>query len=463
MHDRPDAWFRAISKYIHGRKIIEEDLRSATATMEQATKLHDSFLRDTAKAERSLREFRNNCDKQHANLQQQLTDAESEIDKAREIVKRLRDERNQLRRDRKTTNVQLRDAEENMQSLQQALQETQQDLEKALQDKSRRAPKRVHDDFDPSDESSSSTEDENLVDQRDKDPRGKNQRNKRGHDTIRTSHAADLNANNPRYPDIKDYSGKPDEDLEQWTASALTKFARSWGNFPTEWSKVEYLRDHCKETAYSVIKLHSLPRSEEPYESADQLFADLEANFGMSSEDKKASALQKLTSSDCKQKPNESASEWLAHFNLIAVEAQLDTSTRRFYALQNLNWHYKSPATQGARVGETWAEFTARLRQLEKDFSAAYGQNNKKDHKLDKKGREGSSHKHNSIKGVKRSPDQFKIIVTKKLCIRCLKPGHLANDLDAPCKNKPAAPWDSTLEVNVADTTEPKSGQSKNE
>ena len=41
-------------------------------------------------------------------------------------------------------------------------------------------------------------------------------------------------AHNPRYPDISNYHGKPNENLEQWTAAADTKFARSRANFPTE-------------------------------------------------------------------------------------------------------------------------------------------------------------------------------------------------------------------------------------
>ena len=113
----------------------------------------------------------------------------------------------------------------------------------------------------------------------------------------------------------------------------------------------------------------ALRRSENPYVTAEQPMNDLEINFGMSNDDRKATALQKLTGGDCKQKQTEGASEWLARYNLTATEAQLDQTTRHFYAQQDLNSSYKTSATQNARTGESWSVFCTRLRQLKKNIA----------------------------------------------------------------------------------------------
>jgi hypothetical protein len=206
------------------------------------------------------------------------------------------------------------------------------------------------------------------------------------------------------------------------------------------------------------VKLRALRRSEDPYETAEQLINDLEMNFGMSNEDRKASALQKLTSGSCKQRQNEGASEWLARYNLTATEAQLDQATRRFYALQNLNNDYKSSATQNARTGESWVEFCARLRQLEKDIAAAYGSGQKEKGKDGKGTRSDKGGKSSRENNYHRPKEQFTIIMKKKLCARCLKPGHLPSDQNAPCDGKKMTTWDKSLEINAADTDSQQEG-----
>jgi hypothetical protein len=427
--DHPEAWFTAISKYIDVVDTLMDESRNASA----ARKAQETEIS-------SLRRMVQLCESNHGTMEMKLADCESTIEKARGTVARLRAERSDARRDNRSKSERIRKQELLIASLQEAANEA-----RAYQ---KRPEKHARTDFDLSDDSSSNESDK----ARKPTIKRESLSTPRRHSPIETSvnpftpSAIDPSSHNPRYPDIGDYHGKPNEDLEQWTAAADTKFARSWANFPTEWSKIEYLRDHCKGTAYSVVKLRALRRSETPYKTVEELISDLEMNFGMSNEDRKAAALQKLVSGDCKQKMNEGASEWLARYNLIATEAQLDQATRRFYALQNLNSHYKGSATQNARIGESWSEFSARLRQLEKDLAAAYGngKSNINSNGIRKRdGKESSRY---------RSKEQFKIISDKKLCVRCLKPGHIMSSPDAPCRNKKDTPWDKSLEVNAVDT-----------
>ena len=433
----PEAWFAVISKYLDVLDTLENDSAKATEALEEFSEQISV-----------LRELRDVCDNTHGSLQQEVTNNEETIAQARDTVSRLRSERSEARRDGKAKTAKIRELEQTIASLQVALNEAQMP---------KKPKKNVRTDFDQSEESSTEGSDDERATNIKRESHRATRRDR--HDGTPVTHVlsttVDSNAHNPRYPDISDYHGKPSEDLEQWTAAADTKFARSWANFPTEWSKIEYLRDHCKNTAYSVVKLRALRRSEEPYETAEQLINDLEMNFGLSNEDRKASALQKLTGGSCKQRQNEGASEWLARYNLTATEAQLDQATRRFYALQNLNNDYKASATQNARTGESWTEFCARLRQLEKDIAAAYGQGQKekrRDGRDTKSDRSGKSSRDNNYH---RPKEQFNVIMKKKLCARCLKPGHLPSDQNAPCDGKKMTAWDKSLELNVADTDGP--------
>ena len=443
--NHPEAWFTVISKYIDVVETLMEDSRNAEA-----------MQKSQEKEISALRKLTQHCEDYHSTLELKMVDAESTIEKARDMVIRLRTERSDARRDNRSKTAKIRDQEKVIALLQQALNEAQRPQKKYVQD-----------DFDPSDDSSS----DETVNTRGKNIKRESPAVGRISQPTNTPFAAvtpataDPNAHNPRYPDISDYHGKPSEDHEQWTAAADTKFARSWANFPTEWSKIEYLRDHCKDTAYSVVKLRALRRSENPYATAEQLINDLEMNFGMSNEDRKAAALQKLTGGDCKQKQNEGASEWLARYNLTATEAQLDQATRRFYALQNLNSNYKTSATQNARTGESWSEFCARLRQLEKDIAAAYGNGNGSTSSSSNKRRDGRDKNDKSGKSTRdnsyhRPKEQFKIIQDKKLCARCLKPGHFPSSPNAPCQDRRMTAWDKSLEINSVDTdSQPTDGE----
>lgn len=449
--NHPEAWFTVISKYIDVAETLMEDSRNAE-TMRKSQKKELSALRNLIQR----------CEANHGTLELKMADAESTIEKARNMVARLRAERGEARRDNRSKSAKIKEQEQVIASLQQALNDAQNPQEELK--------KHARTDFDASDDSSS----DEGVNERDTIKRespgvGRISKLNGSPFVADTPVTADPNAHNPRYPDISDYHGKPSEDLEQWTAAADTKFARSWANFPTEWSKIEYLRDHCKDTAYSVVKLRALRRSEKPYKTAEELINDLEMNFGMSNEDRKATALQKLTGGDCKQKQNEGASEWLARYNLTATEAQLDDATRRFYALQNLNSNYKTSATQNARTGESWLEFCARLRQLEKDLAAAYGNGTASNSSSSNRRRDGRDKTDKSGKGTRdsgyhRPKEHFKIIQEKKLCARCLKPGHFPFSPNAPCQDKRMTAWDKSLEVNSADTgSQPTGGETLKE
>jgi hypothetical protein len=48
-----------------------------------------------------------------------------------------------------------------------------------------------------------------------------------------------------------------------------------FANFPNKQSKIKYLCDNCKDTAYTIVKLYSLPNSLDLYITVSELFTNL--------------------------------------------------------------------------------------------------------------------------------------------------------------------------------------------
>ena len=86
---------------------------------------------------------------------------------------------------------------------------------------------------------------------------------------------------NKRYPDVPDFHGTHDRDSwDNWRQHLRAKFRQSAMIFPTEYEKIDYIRDHCKSVAYDVIKSRADDDSEEPYQTADEMVEELDSMFG---------------------------------------------------------------------------------------------------------------------------------------------------------------------------------------
>lgn len=191
-------------------------------------------------------------------------------------------------------------------------------LQERLMKKPCSRSRQAKDDFDPSSSGSDSEEDHDRRDHRNRrdrrsrsppPPRRRDQkdtpvtqftdREARDRDRDREG-TSDHDA---RYPNISDFHGNDGEDLEQWIASAETKFSRSWKSFPNEWTKVEYLRGYCKDAAYNAIRLHALPQSHDKYTHRQALYDELNEHFGV--RDKQKVALNKVIHGKIKQGDDE--------------------------------------------------------------------------------------------------------------------------------------------------------------
>lgn len=460
IQERPNDWFEVVLKYLCFFRMSQGDMDAAEHTIALAQQASDAALKGERQAKTAT-----------AHLNLQVDSLQTDIQRAREIVERVRKERNHLRfqfekvqDDSNQIVAHLKDKHKSkIKEMNREVKKLREELEysrktshkegsgRRKKDKPRKTSRRdlssfQHSDDDPSDDSSdsSSSSDSSVSDE------GFSGRRKQREGTPRSvgSTAAgttlsekDRRSNN-KWKDIDKFSGKENEDLDMWIESALTKFRQSYELFPDEWSKIEYLRAACTDRALVCIRNRAVESAANHYVLADELFQDLQTSFGLI--DKQSAALAELHSGKLQQRDNEPFGEWLARFEDKAARAGLVDRSKMFQAVTNLNPRMKACATNAGFSEESWPQFVRRMQQSEVLKNLAYGKKsgNKEDNKKSENTKSSSSSSRKPTDNANRRPaKEFAIVKAKKVCVRCLKPGHLPGKDNQPdsCKNNPPA------------------------
>ncbi|KAF1983897.1 hypothetical protein K402DRAFT_396099 [Aulographum hederae CBS 113979] len=121
-----------------------------------------------------------------------------------------------------------------------------------------------------------------------------------------------------KWPDIKEYFGdteKQRDEYPQWRQSIFSKFRNSFDMFTSESSKIDYVRDKCKSTAFSII------------ESFDEMIKDLDDMFAEYNPQAKADA--QLHNTNFAMKKNERFEVFLARFTKITACKRLLSASLR--------------------------------------------------------------------------------------------------------------------------------------
>lgn len=129
---------------------------------------------------------------------------------------------------------------------------------------------------------------------------------------------------NKKYPDVPTFYGNAD-DREKWEGWGLLlefKFRQSAVLYTREQDKIDYIRDHCKETVFEVIKTKANPTSPNAYLTVLEMIQDLDNMFGEFDKVAKSDALL----NDPKfgmaiSNPKETFDEFLARFTKKKIEA----------------------------------------------------------------------------------------------------------------------------------------------
>lgn len=263
--------------------------------------------------------------------------------------------------------------------------------------------------------------------------------------TPATTTASTKEGQNKKYPDVPNFRGEDDrEDWDQWRMHLETKFRQSSILFGSEQDKIDYIRDHCKGTAFNVIKARANPKYEKAYTTADEAVQDLENMFG--EYDKEAKAEAQLHDTKFKMggtNKNESFDEFLARFTSVVTLLDL-TDTQIISNLKRcLNDRIRYKVLDGTSY-TTSKQLIKRCRQCDLDIQTSDSLSTKRAPKTvnqSTKSTSGTStsnaeaSKPRKSRGVMHPAHVMDKLFKENRCFKCLKAGHQAKDDNAPCKN----------------------------
>lgn len=247
---------------------------------------------------------------------------------------------------------------------------------------------------------------------------------------------------NENYPDVPDFHGDPTK-WEAWQLHLDAKFRASAMLFPTEQSRIDYIRDHCKSIAFDIIKARCRLGNENPYTTAHEILEDLDNIYGEI--DPFGTAYARLHSPDFGMK-EETFDEFLAKFTATIAPLELPERQKIFQltrtVTRRLRWH-----TMGQKP-KISKEYMRQLRQCDLDLrrlDQEYGHNHY-DSEVDGHSRDQSnaskssngSRSSNRPRGFfganKHSEETLERLRQEGKCFRCQRHGHRAMDNDAPCR-----------------------------
>ena len=265
---------------------------------------------------------------------------------------------------------------------------------------------------------------------------------------------------NNKWPDVPQFYGNlSDRDTwESWRMRLESKFMMSWELFETEIAKILYIRDHCKDVAYDIIKGKAKLDAADHYETADEAISDLEQQFGDIDREARADAeLQDPKSIMGAKDPKETFDTFHARFTaaispLAMSDREKCSHLKRMIAPRLKYRILDFPSSTSYR------ELVTRLRQIDLNLRLADSQTprgnrgNSSSSSNARGGRGGNSNSNSNPKpdsnsnsgnssqrrGTRyRHPQHVADRLRKEgRCFKCLQPGHLPNEDNAPCKDK---------------------------
>lgn len=184
--------------------------------------------------------------------------------------------------------------------------------------------------------------------------------------SIRSGTGAGRETDNKKYPDVTNFYGTHDRDQwEPWLQHLYSKFRQSWSLFSEEQDKIEYVRDHCKATAYEVIKTRAEFNAQDPYTSVEDIIADLDAMFGEFDKTGKANALLHDPNFNMGViDKNETFEIFYSRFAAAIAPLNYSEEHRIFHLERTISPRLKWKIADGVKP-TSFKDLVARLRQLD--------------------------------------------------------------------------------------------------
>ncbi|CAD6581822.1 MAG: hypothetical protein ASARMPREDX12_000676 [Alectoria sarmentosa] len=253
---------------------------------------------------------------------------------------------------------------------------------------------------------------------------------------------------NKYYTDVDEFHGDASK-WEAWQLHLQAKFRASAMLFPTEQSRIDYIRDHCKSTAFDIIKTRCLNNTTSPYVTAQEMLEDLDNMYGEF--DPYGTSDARLHDPDFNMKKKQTFDEFLAKYTATIAPLQLSEQQKISHLTRTitrrLRWY-----TMGQKP-KAFKDYVKQLRQCDINLRLADRQHehdgSHADHRQDDGYSTDSSHssrtsKTSSRNGSRRgyhgtnvhSKEFLEQLRQQGKCFRCQKTGHMAMDENAPCRGK---------------------------
>ena len=129
--------------------------------------------------------------------------------------------------------------------------------------------------------------------------------------------------NNKYYPDVLNFYGDRTQ-WEFWQLYLEAKFRASGLLYSTDQLRIDYIRDHCKSTAFDVIKARCSKLAVHPYVTSEEVLKDLNNMFGEF--DAYETADTRLHDPDFNITSNETFEKFLARYTATVAPLQLRES-----------------------------------------------------------------------------------------------------------------------------------------
>ena len=223
--------------------------------------------------------------------------------------------------------------------------------------------------------------------------------------------------------------------------------------FTSEWDKIEYIRDHCKDSAFQIVKARSMEGTVNPYLTAEDMLKDLHSMFGEHNQFAKSDAL--LHDPKFKMgatKSQETFDEFYARFTIAVAPLNLSEE----HLIANLKRTVSSKLRWKIADGmmyNSFADFVQRVRQCDLDVRQADAEGEKqRGSGISRRQNTRSSDQDNAVGSrppMRRRTSRPAHILTRMRkegrCFKCGETGHLPNEDKAPCKDKEWVPNDKLI------------------
>ena len=247
------------------------------------------------------------------------------------------------------------------------------------------------------------------------------------------------------------YGDRDRNEYESWRMAILARFKNFPLHFTTEGIKLDFIRESLRGTAFRIIEARINPDGNYPYQSHQEAIRDLDSSFKVHNAYSKA--MGELNSPSMRmgyKNSNKTFDEFYARFLTVVSSLNLDDRAKMEFLKLNLSARLLNNATGATAMNPSFEHYVQILRATDVDMGVIDARRPYQDRRSRNEPTPTSTlaarpfrrakappAAANPQRGPKMPTETLQQLRKEGRCYKCLKPGHISTDADAPCKNSP--------------------------